>query len=77
VTSTRRTRREQALALAEADRLVLPFAMTGSAGLLEALARSAGLDNHRNRVMASHPPRGEPRHAPVGTRMGDHHDTAI
>jgi LuxR family maltose regulon positive regulatory protein len=30
---------EQALALAEADRLVLPFAMTGSAGLLEALRR--------------------------------------
>ena len=30
---------EQALALAEADRLVLPFAMTGSAGLLEALPR--------------------------------------
>ncbi len=28
---------EQALALAETDRLVLPFAMTGSAGLLEAL----------------------------------------
>ena len=28
---------ERALALAEADRLVLPFAMTGSAGLLEAL----------------------------------------
>jgi LuxR family transcriptional regulator, maltose regulon positive regulatory protein len=30
---------EQALALAEPDRLVLPFAMTGSAGLLEALPR--------------------------------------
>jgi LuxR family maltose regulon positive regulatory protein len=30
---------ERALALAEADRLVLPFAMTGSAGLLEALPR--------------------------------------
>jgi len=30
---------ESALALAEADRLVLPFAMTGSAGLLEALPR--------------------------------------
>jgi LuxR family transcriptional regulator, maltose regulon positive regulatory protein len=30
---------EQALALAEADRLVLPFAMTGSAALLEALPR--------------------------------------
>jgi hypothetical protein len=30
---------EQALALAEADRLILPFAMTGSAGLLEALPR--------------------------------------
>jgi LuxR family maltose regulon positive regulatory protein len=30
---------EGALALAEADRLVLPFAMTGSAGLLEALPR--------------------------------------
>jgi LuxR family maltose regulon positive regulatory protein len=30
---------EQALALAESDRLVLPFAMTGSAGLLEALPR--------------------------------------
>jgi LuxR family maltose regulon positive regulatory protein len=29
---------ERALALAEPDRLVLPFAMTGSAGLLEALA---------------------------------------
>ena len=28
---------ERALALAEADRLVLPFAMTGSAELLEAL----------------------------------------
>ncbi|HXJ25043.1 MAG TPA: hypothetical protein VNH17_05070, partial [Streptosporangiaceae bacterium] len=28
---------ERALALAEADRLILPFAMTGSAGLLEAL----------------------------------------
>src|SRR5260370_42679046 len=28
---------ERALALAESDRLVLPFAMTGSAGLLEAL----------------------------------------
>src|SRR6185295_6370604 len=27
---------ERALALAEADRLILPFAMTGSAGLLEA-----------------------------------------
>jgi len=30
---------ERALALAEADRLVLPFAMTGSGGLLEALPR--------------------------------------
>ncbi len=30
---------EWALALAESDRLVLPFAMTGSAGLLEALPR--------------------------------------
>ena len=30
---------EQALALAEADRLILPFAMTGSAALLEALPR--------------------------------------
>ena len=30
---------EQALALAESDRLVLPFAMTGSAELLEALPR--------------------------------------
>src|SRR2546423_10050424 len=30
---------ERALALAEADRLVLPFAMTGSAQLLEALPR--------------------------------------
>src|SRR6202007_2083052 len=30
---------EQALALADYDRLVLPFAMTGSAGLLEALPR--------------------------------------
>ena len=30
---------ERALALAEADRLVLPFAMTGSRGLLEALPR--------------------------------------
>ncbi len=30
---------ERALGLAEADRLVLPFAMTGSAGLLEALPR--------------------------------------
>ena len=31
---------ERALALAEPDRLVLPFAITGSAGLLEALPRS-------------------------------------
>jgi LuxR family maltose regulon positive regulatory protein len=30
---------ERALALAEADRLILPFTMTGSAGLLEALPR--------------------------------------
>jgi LuxR family transcriptional regulator, maltose regulon positive regulatory protein len=30
---------ERALALAESDQLVLPFAMTGSAGLLEALPR--------------------------------------
>jgi LuxR family maltose regulon positive regulatory protein len=30
---------EQALALAESDRLILPFAMAGSAGLLEALPR--------------------------------------
>jgi LuxR family transcriptional regulator, maltose regulon positive regulatory protein len=30
---------EEALALAESDRLILPFAMTGSAGLLEALPR--------------------------------------
>jgi LuxR family transcriptional regulator, maltose regulon positive regulatory protein len=30
---------ERALALSESDRLVLPFAMTGSAGLLEALPR--------------------------------------
>jgi LuxR family transcriptional regulator, maltose regulon positive regulatory protein len=30
---------EHALALAESDRLILPFAMTGSAGLLEALPR--------------------------------------
>jgi LuxR family maltose regulon positive regulatory protein len=30
---------ERALALAESDRVVLPFAMTGSAGLLEALPR--------------------------------------
>jgi LuxR family maltose regulon positive regulatory protein len=30
---------EHALALAEADRLILPFAMTGSAGLLETLPR--------------------------------------
>ncbi len=30
---------ERALAMAEADRLILPFAMTGSAGLLEALPR--------------------------------------
>ena len=30
---------EQALALAEPDRLILPFAMTGSAALLEALPR--------------------------------------
>jgi LuxR family maltose regulon positive regulatory protein len=30
---------ERALALAESDRLVLPFAMTGAAGLLEALPR--------------------------------------
>jgi LuxR family transcriptional regulator, maltose regulon positive regulatory protein len=33
---------ERALALAESDRLVLPFAMTGSAGLLEALPRHQG-----------------------------------
>src|SRR5260221_3997501 len=32
---------ERALALAESDRLVLPFAMTGSAGLLEALPHEA------------------------------------
>jgi LuxR family transcriptional regulator, maltose regulon positive regulatory protein len=30
---------EQALALAESDRVILPFAMTGSAGLLQALPR--------------------------------------
>jgi len=30
---------ERALALAESDRVILPFAMTGSAGLLEALPR--------------------------------------
>jgi LuxR family maltose regulon positive regulatory protein len=30
---------ERALALAESDRLILPFAMTGAAGLLEALPR--------------------------------------
>ena len=30
---------ERALALAEADRLILPFAMTGSGGLLETLPR--------------------------------------
>jgi LuxR family maltose regulon positive regulatory protein len=30
---------ERALALAESDRMILPFAMTGSAGLLEALPR--------------------------------------
>src|SRR4029077_18841608 len=30
---------ERALALAESDRLLLPFAMTGTAGLLEALPR--------------------------------------
>src|SRR5207245_1250959 len=30
---------ERALGLAEAERLILPFAMTGSAGLLEALPR--------------------------------------
>jgi LuxR family transcriptional regulator, maltose regulon positive regulatory protein len=32
---------ERALALAEADRLILPFAMTGSAALLEALPAPA------------------------------------
>jgi LuxR family maltose regulon positive regulatory protein len=35
---------EQALALAESDRLVLPFAMTGSARLLEALPRHETAD---------------------------------
>jgi LuxR family transcriptional regulator, maltose regulon positive regulatory protein len=39
VTSAANQAAERALALAEQDRVVLPFAMTGSAGLLEALPR--------------------------------------
>jgi LuxR family maltose regulon positive regulatory protein len=39
VTSARRTRPPSALGLAEPDRLVLPFVMTGSGELLEALPR--------------------------------------
>jgi len=34
----------------------------------------AGLDYHRNRVMASHRPGGEPGHVLIGTQMGDHND---
>ena len=34
----------------------------------------AGLDNHRNPVMTSHHPGGEPGHTLIDTRMGDHDD---
>jgi len=34
----------------------------------------AGLDNHRNPVMASHCPGGEPGHVLIDTQMGDHDD---
>ena len=55
---------ERALALAEADRLVLPFAMTGSAELLEALPAA----RDRARRAARRHPRRPARRIPGGQR---------
>jgi LuxR family transcriptional regulator, maltose regulon positive regulatory protein len=60
---------ERALALAESDRLVLPFAMTGSAGLLEALPRHqsahAALRADILDVLHGSPPAARERSAPA------------
>ena len=42
---------ERALALAEADRLVLPFAVTGAAQLLESLPRDTGYEALRTEIL--------------------------
>ena len=42
---------ERALALAEADRLVLPFAVTGAAELLESLPRDTGYEALRTEIL--------------------------
>ena len=60
---------ERALALAEQDRVILPFAMTGSAGLLEALPRhqtahGALLADILDVLHGSSPPAGQPPSLP-------------
>jgi len=42
---------ERALALAETDRLVLPFAVTGAAALLESLPRDTGYEALRTEIL--------------------------
>ena len=59
---------ERALALAESDRLILPFAMTGSAGLLEALPPAPDSACRATRRDPRRPPRlirGGPKRSPV------------
>jgi LuxR family maltose regulon positive regulatory protein len=64
---------EQALALAESDRLILPFAMTGSAGLLEALPRHqtahAALLTDILDVLHGSPPSARGRPAPPAEEL--------
>jgi LuxR family transcriptional regulator, maltose regulon positive regulatory protein len=65
---------EQALALAEADRLILPFAMTGSAGLLEALPRhqtahAALLADSLDVLHGSSPPARQPSSLPPAEEL--------
>jgi LuxR family transcriptional regulator, maltose regulon positive regulatory protein len=65
---------ERALALAESDRLILPFAMTGSAGLLEALprhqtARAALLADILDVLHGSSPAAREPSSLPPAEEL--------
>jgi LuxR family maltose regulon positive regulatory protein len=58
---------ERALALAEADRLVLPFAVTGAAALLESLPRDTGYEALRAEILNAlrgSPPTSADRPAP-------------
>src|SRR6202035_3326999 len=65
---------ERALALAESDRLILPFAMTGSAGLLEAMPRhqtahAALLADILDVLRGASPPAAERSSSPAGNEL--------